>query len=719
MKEIIFSFNPIFILVGIVLTSMAAFTAIDLFQHMKTIKNNRTFLFWGSCCSLSIAVWMMNFFGVLAFDISNADDQLIFVSLLSLFSSFMLTTCALLFFMTKKKWWKLPVGSIIMSIAVLFTSIIHMYAIEAQPEYNMAIILISFITLFILFIFPFWYLFFSDVSFLSKGVYKAISAAVITLAVGQSFFMVLKSSMDLSDNAQIFPGLSLDGYWFIYGFLFFSILAFGILLIVSIVSARRIERDNLFDKDIMAALETSAMVIVTDPQGKVTYVNNKFIEVFQYKREELIGKDSMYFLGVSQKKALWQKIASTYKAGEIWNGEFVNKAKDGSTYWLNATITPFLDKKGSPYQFVIILTDISIRKKIEKELESSLKEVHDYKYALDQASIVAVTDADGIITQVNDNFCRISKYTKQELVGKNHRIINSGFHPPEFFRQLWETIESGQVWQGEIMNMAKDGSHYWVDTTIVPFLDEYLRPYQYLAIRNDITDKKKQEELLIRQEKLSALGQLAAGVAHEIRNPLTSMRGYTEYLLLTEENDDKKEHLDIILDEIQRVDLIVEEFMMLAKPKKNQLVIRDLNRIIRQTIGLFAYEFKKKKVTSSFISYEEPVLVLCDENRLRQVFLNLIKNAIEAMPDGGDLKITLQNDGQQTTVVVEDTGVGIPKHLVKKIGEPFFTTKESGTGLGLMITYKIMENHKGRFEVESEENKGTRFILRFPSVPDN
>src|SRR5439155_68172 len=160
------------------------------------------------------------------------------------------------------------------------------------------------------------------------------------------------------------------------------------------------------------------------------------------------------------------------------------------------TIVPFLNEQGKPYQYVAIRADITERKLVEENLKNSLKEISDYKYALDQSSIVAITNQKGIITYANKNFSKISKYSAEELVGQDHRIINSGYHPKEFIRNLWVTIANGKIWRGELKNKAKDGSFYWVDTTIVPFLNDEGKPYQYVAIRSDITEKKNSQEQL-------------------------------------------------------------------------------------------------------------------------------------------------------------------------------------------------------------------------------
>jgi PAS domain S-box-containing protein len=839
-------FHPFLIVIAIGLTIMASYTGLDMFTLIKNSKNNKRLLYLGGSVSMGVGIWVMNFVGLIAADITRFSSYQIPLTILSILIGIAFSGMAFIPLFGKEiRSIHLLFGSLFLTIAVFAIHIISIYAMNLTIEYNVPIFVFSGLLILGSFLFSLWILFSSKTY--SKGSQtwlKPISALIISGAIIEGHFLLKRASTIISTNNPASEIINEETF-LIYLVLFVTVLIISGLIASSTLISKQLAESDTNLNDIKAALDASTIVAITDPLGTIVYVNDKFEEISKYKKEEIIGKNHRMLNSGYHPKEFFQDLWTAIKAGKTWRGEIRNKAKDGSYYWVDTTIVPFLDKKGKPiqyiairsditnrknaeqallesiketqditfaldqssiiaitdekgkitsvndkfceiskynreellgedhgilnsgfhgkeffkdlwrtigqggvwkgeicnrakdgtqywvdttivpflndkgkpYQYVAIRTDISDRKSAEEHLKESIKGNTDIRFALDQSTIVAFTDAKGIITSVNDKFCEISKYSREEIIGKDHAILNSGQHPKLFFKDLWKTIGEGKVWKGEIRNKAKDGTFYWVDTTIVPFLNENGKPYQYVAIRNDITERKKTEEALHRQDKLAAVGQLAAGVAHEIRNPLTSMKGYAEFLTLDEQDPERLEFMNIILDEIERVNTIVEDFMVLAKPKMVELEEKNVVPVIKNVVSLLEFEARKKHVKLTFDCPHEIIQIECDENRLKQVFLNFIKNGIEAMPNGGELHVKTIIHDNNVQISIQDTGVGIPKEKLKQLGEPFYTTKKNGNGLGLMVSFKIIENHNGKVFVESEPNKGTTFNILLPAKP--
>jgi len=223
--------------------------------------------------------------------------------------------------------------------------------------------------------------------------------------------------------------------------------------------------------------------------------------MFGYTAGEVIGKHISILIPASlihEENEIIEKI----KAGkQVEHYETLRRKKDGTTIQISLTVSPIKDGAGMIIGASKIARDITKQKEAEHNLQISLKETEDYKFTINEATIVAITDQKGVIKYANDNFCKISKYSREELMGQDHRIINSGHHSKEFMRDMWITIANGNIWKGEIKNKAKDGTYYWVNTCIVPFLNNEGKPYQYLAIRADITEKKEAEDALLNSEQ--------------------------------------------------------------------------------------------------------------------------------------------------------------------------------------------------------------------------
>lgn len=714
MLTVYLSLNPILIIAAIFLTMMATYSGLDMFAMLRSSERNKPLLFIGGTLSLSFGIWVMSF--LFALDITTLSNYNLPVTLLAIMVGICFTGMAFYAVsLTRLTSRNLFAASFFMMSAVFSIHIIGMFGLQLAFTYNWVILVVTGLLVFASFYFAFWLIY--DSKTWTKNVWiRPLSSLIITAAVVEGHFLLLKaSSITSSTDAPALNGDPFQETFLLYAILIVAVMILSGLIGSSALVSKRLAVSDSNLKDIKAALDESSIVAITDAKGNITYVNDKFVEISKYTEEELLGKNHRILNSGYHSKEFFKSLWKTIGTGQVWKGEIQNRAKDGSTYWVDTTIVPFLNEKGKPYQYVSIRTDISNRKQSEQKLRETLKEVNDIKFALDQSSIVAFTDAKGIITRVNDKFCEISKYSRDEIIGKDHSILNSGFHNKQFFQELWKTIGNGSVWKGEIRNKAKDGSYYWVDTTIVPFMNEKGKPYQYLAIRNDITERKRTEEILHRQDKLAAVGQLAAGVAHEIRNPLTSMKGYAEFLLEDETDGQRREFVEIILDEINRVNQIVEDFMVLAKPKVVDLKEKNIIPIIKNVLSLLEFEARKKKVRMHFEANDDIIQIECDEDRLKQVFLNFVKNGIEAMPNGGDIIVRVNVTHDQVQVSIQDTGVGIPEEKLKKIGEPFYTTKKDGNGLGLMVSYKIIESHNGQVFIESELNKGTTFNIILPA----
>jgi PAS domain S-box-containing protein len=344
------------------------------------------------------------------------------------------------------------------------------------------------------------------------------------------------------------------------------------------------------------------------------------------------------------------------------------------------------------------------------QARESVQRLEEIRDALDQAAIVAVTDQRGIINYVNDKFCEISKYSRDELLGQDHRIINSGYHSKEFIRDLWRTIAQGRVWRGELRNRAKDGSIYWVDTTIVPFVDARGKPWQYLAIRSDITQRKAAEAQLRDQAALAQLGQLAAVVAHEVRNPLAGLKASLQvFEQLLPADLSEREIVGPMIDRIDELNAKVQDILTYARPSQPKLQPFDIGPLIHEV----ASNARAESSCSEIRVNGESAIVTGDPEMVRAALLNLLLNACQAS-GGAAVELTTRTGDGFYEIAVLDRGPGIPEDLREHVFEPFVTTKPRGTGLGLAIARRLMSLQSGSVTLSDRQGGGTAAVLRLP-----
>jgi two-component system CheB/CheR fusion protein len=343
-------------------------------------------------------------------------------------------------------------------------------------------------------------------------------------------------------------------------------------------------------------------------------------------------------------------------------------------------------------------------------LHASMRRLEDMQYALDQSAIVAATDQTGRITYANDKFCEISKYSRDELLGQDHRIINSGYHPADYIRTLWRTIARGQVWRGELRNRAKDGTIYWVDTTIVPFLNDQGKPSQYLAIRYDITARKLAEEKLRDEAALTRLGRLSAVVAHEVRNPLAALRGSLQVLASRLPADlPGREIITPMLARIDTLNQIVKDILTYAKPSPPKL-----QRVASAPLIAEVVNATRAAVPGADVeTLGTPLVLKADPEMTRAVLLNLVLNASQASGTAPVEIHTSMTDGR-AVIAVLDRGPGLPAEVREHLFEPFITTRAGGTGLGLAIARRLTQVQGGTLTLEDRPGGGTVARITLP-----
>ncbi len=313
-------------------------------------------------------------------------------------------------------------------------------------------------------------------------------------------------------------------------------------------------------------------------------------------------------------------------------------------------------------------------------------------------------DLNGKITFCNPSAAALLGYSSEEIMD----TMSIGQVSVHLSQRLEETIEDTSAF------LLKNGGEIPVEFVCTPIYDKEFRIGAVLTFK-DITERRKNEELALKSEKLALAGQLAAGIAHEIRNPLTAIKGF---LTLIDSGSYDKRYTQIMSSEINRIELILTELLMLAKPQVVNYKRTDICLLLKEVISLLETQAIIKNVS---IHHEviENLWVYCEPNQIKQVFINLIKNALDALPKGGWIQIDNLVENHTVQITVTDNGVGIPPSTLKRLGQPFYTTKEKGTGLGLMVSNNIIANHDGKLVFDSRLNEGTTVKVTLPLYKDS
>ena len=483
---------------------------------------------------------------------------------------------------------------------------------------------------------------------------------------------------------------------------------------VDVTESKKKEKELLESETRFKALHNASFGGITiHDKGKILECNNGLSKITGYKKEELIGMDGLLLIAEEAREIVMQNIVSGYEKPY----EVIGIRKNGEKYPLR------LEAKEIPYKNkmvrVVEFRDITESKRKEQEiikLSTAVKQ---------SPSIIVITDMEGNIDYANPKFTKVTGYTEEDIKKLSIAILKSDNFSNSIYKDLWETIVSGKEWHGEFHNKKKNGDLYWERALIAPIFDSNNKIINFIKVAEDITEIKRNEAELLKMEKLSSIGTLAGGIAHDFNNILTGIYGNVSMAMMDlEKTHPSYSYLAETEKSMYRATQLTRQLLTFSKggaPIKEDV---DLTKIIVDTVK---FDLSGSNVKPIFNFDKNLQNAEVDKGQIQQVFSNLAINANQASPNGGHLYITITNvfvenksilnlkPGNYLKIIVQDEGSGIPKKYIENIFDPYFTTKETGNGLGLATTYSIIKKHKGHLAVESEFGKGTKFTIYLPA----
>lgn len=462
------------------------------------------------------------------------------------------------------------------------------------------------------------------------------------------------------------------------------------------------------------------MFFILSEIGEILEANNTAYKILQTSEKDL---KNMLFSDIYHSSCfveIEQAFKETLKTGK--SQELQAKFKvNGALIDVQIFFNRINLGKSNTKKILVLAKDITIEKQKEIDL------LRFYNVAQNTVNPLQITDINGNMIYVNPAFEKASGYKKEELIGKNPNIFSSHKLSKKFWDEMWTTISSGNVWVGEVENKKKNGESLFTQLLISPILDNDKKVIGYFGVHRDLTDKRLLEKQLIHTQKMESIGTLAAGVAHEVGNPLASISALVQIVQRSTEDEFIKEKLELVKKQIARISKIIRDLVDFSKPSNYELQQTDINENLKEAIEIVRVGKKAKNLNFSFLPDENLAPMNLVSDQIQQVFVNILINAVDAIIEKqqklnlnfvGEIEVTSKSVNNIVLIKFSDNGIGIPENFTSKIFEPFYTSKTDGkgTGLGLWVSYGIIKSFQGDIRVESELNKGTSFVIELPRI---
>jgi len=555
---------------------------------------------------------------------------------------------------------------------------------------------------------------------------RALPPGRVPTAQGESWKVVSQVQLDGA-------ALGLRAFLSRNGVLYLGLLALleglAYLLASAHVHRRAAEVQRAHEQRFRQTLEDIGLAaVMVDLRGRVTFCNRFLLELTGWQREEVIGSDWVArFVPSEQRAEVHAVLDRLERHGDYpraFEGEVCTRAGERRLIAWNNTLAR--DAQGRLIGLTAIGEDISERRRAEEQVRKLSRAVEQ------SPAIVVITDRSGRIEYVNPKFSEVTGYALDEVLGRNPRLLKSGETPPDEYRRLWQALMSGGAWRGEFHNRRKDGSLYWESAVISALREPGGDISHFLAVKEDITERKRLEEEidasnreLARTQTLAAMGQMASMLAHDLRNPLSSVKMVVQILGKQAANQEARELAGIGQEQVRYMEDIITDMLTYSRPGELKTAWLNADRLLADVINT---------VRRRIVDYGVEVSVDCmpglptfpgDASKLRQLLSNLLVNALQAVASRAhgerrvlvDADLVLAPQGRCLRIRVCDNGDGIDPAVRERLFEPFFTTRAKGTGLGLAIVRQIAELHGGQVEFADEPSGGTCAVLTLPLTP--
>jgi PAS domain S-box-containing protein len=485
---------------------------------------------------------------------------------------------------------------------------------------------------------------------------------------------------------------------------------------------KEIEERKKSESSFKSIFQTAPNLITSvDNQGMIVDCNDRIETYLGYTPREIIGSTMAKIIHPEHMDRAQQALQEILKSGFSYDKEYKMVRKDGGYIDVSIDSSGLKDENGKYIRTICVITDISEKKKSRAEYKRLFTAIEQ------SAECIEITDADANIVYVNPAFEKLTGYAKEEIIGKNPRILSSGRHDESFYKDMWQTLLSKQVWKGRLINQAKDGSIFYEDVSITTVLDDNDAIMNFVAVKKDVTTQLAIEKRHRQSNKMEAIGTLAGGIAHDFNNILYPIIGFTEMSIDELPADHPvQENLEDILQGGRRAASLVKQILMFSRQKDAvkmplliQPVITEALKLLRATIPSNIEFIQQISAGKDYI--------LGNPTEMHEIIINLCTNACHAMEDtGGTITIGLDktppdsdlnlSDEMYLCLSLTDTGHGIPSEIIDKIFDPYFSTKKQGkgSGLGLSVVHGIVKNAKGDIKVDSIPGRGTAFKIYFP-----